>query len=382
MRCGSGSGHKQRWKREVAGAKPTENSRLNVSYGHVSDETPIREGLCVYCGTARPVTKPICPECGRTWIDTRVGEEIPALTPEVVAASAVERAAAADLQTSDAEVPDVKAAEAETPDEPVGEKRRTSGLLIGAALVVVAIAAIFFGVINRGDGGGDDVTSPGVTTSAAPDTTSGTTTTTSATTTTPTTAATTTSSTTTTPATTTTLAFIEAEGAAVPVEDLTLGAFALGPFPFNASTSYLGRLVASLGQPDGHAAAGTEYGLCADDIGNTYTWGALTAVFKVDGGQEVLVGYRLEDTAPDHPTRAITTRSGLQVGDTLERLDAIYLQSGVAVEDLDGTPHFLLLRSSDDATLLWGPVTSSAQDGTVVGIYSPQPCDGGPRPSV
>ena len=29
--------------------------------------------LCVYCGTARPADHSQCPDCGRPWIDVRVG---------------------------------------------------------------------------------------------------------------------------------------------------------------------------------------------------------------------------------------------------------------------------------------------------------------------
>jgi hypothetical protein len=254
--------------------------------------------------------------------------------------------------------------------------RRPWGLLVGALIAVAAIAGFF--LINRDSG--DETAAPTATTTTTSPSSTTATTTTAAATTTATTAATTT--TTTTPTTTTTVAPIEPEGNAVPLEDLTLGAFALGPFGFDASASYLGRLVASLGQPDAKTAAGTDLGLCADQEGSAYTWGALTAVFRVDGEREILVSYRLEDTATDHPTQAITTRSGLQLGDTLEKLDAIYLQSGVALQDVNGTPSFLLLRSTDDATLLWGPVTSTESSGTVTGIYSPNSCDGGPRPNV
>jgi hypothetical protein len=341
---------------------------LNVSYDIVSDETPTREGLCVYCGTPRPVAKPVCPRCGRTWIDTKVGEEIPALTPEVVAASSMDRETTAK-ERSDAEL--------------ASRSRRPRGLLIGGAIAVVAMGAILVSVLDRDED--DTAASPTVTTTAAADTTSAETTTTPATTTTPTTAATTTSSSTTTTtaaATTTTLAPIEAVGTPIPIEDLTLGAFTLGPFSLNADTAYLGRLVATLGQPDARTTVGTEYGLCTGDEGVAYTWGALTGVFRVDPDQETLVGYRLDDTGSDHPTQTIATRSGLQLGHTVAKLDAIYLQSGLALEDIGGAPHFMLLRSTDDATLLWGPVTSIDQSGTVAGIYSPQSCDGGPRPSA
>jgi hypothetical protein len=128
--------------------------------------------------------------------------------------------------------------------------------------------------------------------------------------------------------------------------------------------------------------ADVDLGLCADDEGNAYTWDGLTAIFRIEDGTEILVGYRLDDTGSDNPTQDITSRSGLELGDTIEDLDNIYLQSGIALQDVDGIPHFLLLRSSDDATLLWGPVTSLESAGVIEGIYSPQPCDGGPFPNA
>ncbi len=355
-------------------AKFTVIPPLLVSYVTVSEETPIeegpiREGLCVFCGTSRPVTKPICPTCRCTWIDTKIGEELPALTPEIVAASAEEREAAAN----------------ETPPGFVAtERRRPWGLLIGAAVALVAVAVVFFGVLDSDDNG-DDVAAAGTTTTVAVATTVAPTSTTAGSTTAPATTATTSttsSTTTTTTAPTTTLPPIEPEGDPVALENLTLGAFALGPFDFDADAAYLGRLVASLGQPDTRVDAGTEHGLCPDDTGTAYTWGALTAIFRVEGEREILVGYHLDETGTDHPTQAITTRSGLELGHTIEKLDAIYLQSGLALETIDGAPVFLLLRSTDDATLLWGPVSSTDQDGLVEGIYSPQACDGGPRPSI
>ncbi len=330
----------------------------------MSDGNPTREGLCVYCGTRRPVTKPICPECGRTWIDTKIGEDLPALTPEIVAASTEERQGApVDLPPPPEEVP-----------------RRPWGILVGVLIGVVVVFFVFSGVF----GGDDDEptaapdTTQTTTTAPATTTTEATTTTTAAPT---TTTATTTTTTSTTTTTTTTLPPIEAEGAPVPIEELTLGAFALGPFGFNADTSYLGRLVASLGQPDAMTEAGTDFGLCETDDGVTYSWDGFDAIFRVDDGIEVLVGYRLDETGSDHPTQSMTSRSGLELGHTVEILDNIYLQSGLAFEEIDGTQHFLLLRSSDDATLLWGPVTDISASGIVEGIYSPRPCDRGPVPT-
>ena len=326
----------------------------------MSDESATRQGRCVYCGTSRAVTKPVCPECGRTWIDTKIDEELPALTPELVAAAVEERQTAAAI---------------DLPPPPDEKQRRPWGLLIGAVLGLLIIIALFSGVF----GGDDD--EPQATATTAEPTTTATSTTAAATTTEPTTTApatTTTSTTTTTTTTTTTLAPIEPEGTAVPVADLTLGAFALGPFGFDAGTPYLGRLVASLGQPDSRTELDGELGLCEGETGFAYTWGWLTGVFRNDDGSEVLVGYRLDQSADDHPTAAITSRSGLAVGDTLARLEAIYLQSGLGFVDIDDTPHFVLLRSTDSATLLWGPVTATDATGVIEGIYSPRSCDSGP----
>lgn len=334
---------------------------MNVSYGFVSDETPTRQGLCVYCGTSRAVTKPICPECGRTWIDTKIGEELPPLTPELVAASVEQRQAAAALDLPP------------PPDEP---RRRPWGILIGALLGTAVIALLFSGFFGGDED--DPVATPttAVQTTEPATSTTQPTSTTASTTTAPTT--TTATSTTTTTTTTTTLAPIEPEGSAVPVEDLTLGAFALGPFGFDSGSSYLGRLVASLGQPDARIEAGTDFGLCESDTGYAYSWDGFTAIFRDDSGSEILVGYRLDRTGSEHPTQAITSRSGLAVGHTIAKLDAIYLQSGLGFTEIDDVAHFVLLRSSDNATLLWGPVTGTDEDGIVEGIYSPRACDRGP----
>lgn len=306
------------------------------------------------------MVKPICPECGRTWIDTKIGEDLPALTPEIVAASTRERQAAAAVDMPP------------PPDEP---RRLPWGILVGALIGLFVLIVLFGGVFGDGDPEAAPTTNPSEPTAS---TTTEVTTTTDPTTTTTTTTAPTTTTTSTTTTTTTTLPPIEAEGSPLPVEDLTLGAFALGPFSFNSGTPYLGRLVASLGQPDRMEVAGTELGLCEGDTGLAYTWDGFSAIFRSDGDIDVLVGYRLTKTDSDHPTQTITSRSGLKVGDTVEKLDAIYLQSGIAFIDIEGSPHFVLLRSSDNATLLWGPVTSSDNAGVVEGIYSPQTCDRGP----
>ncbi len=378
----------------------------------MSEETPQREGLCVYCGTARPVAKAICPECGRTWIDTKIGEDLPPLTPgaggdspedrerSTAAAAAVAAAAARAADTPDEDATETDSDEVEESEfaaagadsadtEPIGavaasagagddgERQRPWGLLIGAAIGIAAVALLFFSVL-AGDDEGDTAAPP--TGSTDPSTTEAPSTTEPTTTAAPTT--TTVATTTTTSTTTTTVPPIEPEGDPIPVEDLTLGAFALGPFGFDAATSYLGRLVASLGQPDAMTEADVQLGLCPEEEGTAYSWDGLTAIFRIDDNTEILVGYRLDETGSDHPTQEITSRSGLELGDTIEDLDNIYLQSGIALQEIDDTPHFLLLRSSDSATLLWGPTTNLERTGVIEGIYSPESCDRGPRPDA
>jgi hypothetical protein len=325
----------------------------------VNDDTPPREGRCVFCGTPRPTTKAICPTCGRTWIDTRVGEELPPLV-------------STPAERMDSEQPTTPLTEPLVAG--TGRSRRPWGLALGVVIGVAAVYAIVFGLVIKDGGNGE---AAGTTTTLASGTTGAPSTSNPSTTTTP---QTTTSAapTTTTSSTTTTVPPIDAIGSPIPLQDLTLGAFALGPLRFGEGDSSLGRLVASLGQPDTLQPAGTAVGLCEGDPGFTATWGGFTAIFSGTEENGILVGYRLDDTAPDAPTHGMKTISGLALGDTLARLDSIYVESGSTVETIDGSPYFLLLRSSDNATLLWGPVSAPGPDGIVEGIYSRRSCDLGP----
>ena len=262
------------------------------------------------------------------------------------------------------------------PPPPDAVRQRPWGLFAGVIIGLLIVLFLFSTVF--GDDGDDATEAATTTTTTSQDvgtTTLSTTTTTTTEAPTTTTAAPTTTTTTTT---TTTLPPIEATGVPIPIEELTLGAFAFGPFSFDADTPYLGRLVASLGQPDTAQPAGTELGLCEGEEGTAYSWDSFTAVFRQDGEVEELVGYRLDQNAGDDPTQTMASVSGLQIGDTIARLQAIYTQSGLGFVEIEGQQHFLLLRSSDGATLLWGPVTDTTDDGVIQGIYSPYICDGGP----
>lgn len=250
-------------------------------------------------------------------------------------------------------------------------RSRWSQTAIVAAIVLGIVAAWFvmLAVISRDSGDEDptaatdpDATTPAST--AAPETT----------------IASTTSAPTTTLAPTTTVPAIEPVGDPIPLPDLQLGAFALGPIDFGA-TDGLGRLVASLDQPEAIAAAGVEHGLCPDETGFVAQWGPLSAIFIGSTQTNLLVGYQLGND-PAHPASELTTLSGLQVGDTVAELESTYASLSISYEEIDGQLHFILVRQADSVTLLWGPVTSADADGTVEGIYSPRACDAGPSPSA
>ncbi len=421
----------------------------------MSDTTP--QGICVFCGTARPVNVAICPTCKRTWIDRRLTETPPspappAPTPPPQAPDEPEPIDVVSLDELNARIaqagpdlPDETPPEPEpdeTPPEPepidivsldelndriaqggtapplppppktltptgpvpppppppappsepelaeplvadadtdggepplvpAGRDRRGWWVALAVAAAVLSLYLIVF-VILLNDGNGEPVVIDSTTTTSTVAT--ATTTTTEATT-------TTTTSTTTT---TTTIPPIEAVGNPITLGDLKLGAFALGPLDLATdSTDALGRLVATFGQPEARDDAGEADGLCPGTTGLTYRWGGLTAIFlDVDGG-EALVGYRLTPS-PDGAEAAtdnLATLSGLQLGQAVGDIRAIYANSGVAVIDRAGIPTFVLQRSSDNRTLLWGPVTSSDDAGVIEGIFSPLWCDDGPTPS-
>lgn len=65
------------------------------------------------------------------------------------------------------------------------------------------------------------------------------------------------------------------------------------------------------------------------------------------------------------------------MGDTIADFEAIYAGFEIGYEEVEQVLSFILVRS-DGFTLLWGPVSSSDPDGTVLGIYSPRPCDAAP----
>ena len=167
----------------------------------------------------------------------------------------------------------------------------------------------------------------------------------------------------------------------IPLEDLTLGAFSLGPLQFGSvEENALGRLVATFGQPDDVFAIGEADGLCPTESGRAARFGWLTVLVRDEAGTEVLVGYQLEEPSAGssgHATADLRTISGAAIGDTLADWNSIYATSIVRTAEVDNVTILLLVRSSDERTLLWGPL-SADDPPMMVGIYSPRPCDGGP----
>ena len=174
---------------------------------------------------------------------------------------------------------------------------------------------------------------------------------------------------------------IPAIGEPIDVADLSLGAFTLGPLEFgDGGTDAFGRLVATFGQPDEVWDIGEADGLCPTESGRAARFSWLTVLARNEAGTEVLVGYRFEAPAnadDDHPTAGLKTISGAAIGDSLPEWNSIYSTSIVTTDEVDGVQVLLLLRSSDERTLLWGPLTDSDPP-LVAGIYSPRPCLGGP----
>ncbi len=345
---------------------------------------------CIFCGKDRDLSKATCPHCGRGWIDRRLPGAsaswaettgtVPLVTgvtpkkrkpdpkPGIAAAGDADPSAAA---TASATEPASDAAAATTPVEPTtagGSEPTSRRTLI--AVGVLAAAVVSFVVIGWiGSRGTDDPTdTPG----ALPTSTTGATDTGITTTTAPA------STTTVVPpsTTTTTVPAIDAEGEAIAISDLSLGAFALGPLTFGTGDA-LGPLVATFGQPDSVSPAGTDAGLCPADSGIEVSWGPLTAVFTGDVDDAVLVGYRLAE-ADDHPAAELATLSGLNLGATVEELRSVYAGFDVSIDEEAGSARYVVVRGADGVTLLWGPLSSTDDDGIVEGIHSPEPCDGGP----
>jgi hypothetical protein len=188
---------------------------------------------------------------------------------------------------------------------------------------------------------------------------------------------------TTTTTTTTTITpppFIEPIGDPIAIDDLVLSVVGIGPLDFGDSgDQVLGRIAASLGQP-GADTGRVDFGpsdRCEAGTRREVRWGPLTIVteFDQDGGER-FHSFRVDvrDPAVTGPASGLQTLSGLKAGDTVGELQDIY-GSGFTIDytqhEAEGDRFELRSRQG---LLLWGPVTSTERDGTVLGIFSTDAC--------
>jgi hypothetical protein len=242
-----------------------------------------------------------------------------------------------------------------------------TGLVLGLLLVVVSIALfqLLSGDEDTTAGGEtptDQTTSPDAT---SPDATTGST------------AAVDEPATTTLPAST--APPYVATGEPVAVADLLLAVDGVGPIEFGEpAASSIGRLVASLGDPDvdtGPQLSTGEWGVCEGDTERIVQWGPFAAIVVVDpDGTETFAGYRLDFSLGGFSSEAadLETLSGLAAGASLRQLEQIYADFDVTTAEDPAIGTVWQLNSTNTGNLLlWGPLTA---DDTVRGIYAPDAC--------
>ncbi|MDP8958635.1 MAG: hypothetical protein M3N51_05400 [Actinomycetota bacterium] len=183
------------------------------------------------------------------------------------------------------------------------------------------------------------------------------------------------------PSTTTSSApFIQPQGEAIPLQQLRLATGGIGPLEMGQpGDEVLPRLSASLGQPDedsGRITSRGEYGTCAGQQIRLVRWGALLVVVTFDQqGDGTFGAYRLDSTYGQGGQAAqLQTLSGLQLGEAASTLEAVYQRLDVQYAQHGNLGPIYEIRNRAGIVLIWGPLTSSQPDGTVRGIYSPNPC--------
>ena len=314
----------------------------------VPESGTVATAMCLWCGADRAVDVAICPTCRHAWVDATISE------------------------VRDGKLETVATPAPEPPPVTAWWRRRWMPFAI-AGLAVLVYGIVFWVMWD-----GTQVEETASDTTLAPTTSLAAPATTAPPSTTP--PSTTSSTTTTTTTTTTTAPPIPEIGPAIDPGDLTLGAFALGPLRLRTENDdAVGRLVATFGQPDERFPVGENWGLCPTDTGRALRWGHLSVILREDPEGEVLVGYRQVHNpavADSVATATLRSISGLALGDTQDRLQLLYANVVTDTGD-DGTTTFLVARSSDKRTLLWGTLSSGA-DPVVTSINSPRPCDGGP----
>jgi len=325
--------------------------------------------LCVYCGTARPADRSQCPQCGRPWIDVRVGSLAESREYALVGAAAT------------TETPNLSAGPPKEPAEPETDVtldltatdtesapapgfRRAIPIVLG--LSAAAVVAMFALGILEGEPPDEVVSNQAI----APSTTPAPSTTAELPSTTAPPPPTSTIPTTTIPAPSS----VAVAGDPVKLSRLTLKADAIGPIETGTPASEaIGRLVASLGTPEEVGAAGPEYGLCEDEEGRFVRWAQLTAIVSGTLSDGSFVGYRFEEPAIPTSLIDLTTPSGVRLGDTIATLNETYARYTITYETIGEASTFSLFE--DQELLLWGPVSSTEDTGRVEGIFSPPSCN-------
>lgn len=233
--------------------------------------------------------------------------------------------------------------------------------LLPIALLAAVIA--FWGFVYFG---GDSTTT---TTLAAQPTT-----TTTSTTTTTTLAVVAESSTTTSSTTTTTVPYPPAEswqasGSDIPTTELPLKAGGIGDLAFGQPLGDVaGQLITSLGA----AEAAGDSDVCGPEEVYWLQWGRLRAMFDGWDPDSSFVSYRYADADAGTNQVILRTLSGVELGHTVSQLQETYTSYTVSFEVIGDQDHFRLVDGGE--LLLWGPVSSTDADGTILGIYSPSPC--------
>jgi guanyl-specific ribonuclease Sa len=323
--------------------------------------------VCIHCGTPRPADETLCPNCGKPWIDVNVedasGQD--ATSPAATAAAAAAAAATSEVPSS----PPPPQSLDDTGDFDFDdwtlppETKRSKVLWLIPLVILLGVVALWFVVFIDRDSGD---TTPSVV-AASTSSTLATTTTMSVTT---TDATSTTSSTTTTAVPYPPADSWKAVGDPIPVSDLSLKAAGIGPIDFGTPiTESAGALVASLGTADD---AGVDSDSCENTEWYWLEWGDLRGIFDGYETDAQFVAYMYESDGSAEPNPMLETLSGIQLGDTVEKLQKTYASYTVSFEVIDGKDYFRL--SDGGELLLWGPVTSTEPQGTIEGIYSPDPC--------
>ncbi len=316
-------------------------------------------GSCLWCGETRWAAVNACPRCGHGWIDmtleeAALGIDVAEPTPEPDGpADSARRRRGAMFALAAAAAATVALI---TLSPPVESAQVTTTR--GAEQVVAATVAVTAPSTSSTLPSPLPPTSVAVPATAPPPST--------------------TTSTTSTTTSTTTMPPLPATDP-LAADSMELGAFALGPLRFGSSGEYAaGRLVATYGQPQARLEADESWGMCSAGAGRVLQWGGLSAIFRDDGDRERFVGYRYEGP-PVAGAGPLRTISGLETGMSLEVARRLYPASILTTGTLeDGNEIFLLLRSSDRRTLLWGPLQEGAEGPTIAGVHSYRPCDRGP----